>query len=84
MFRPGILKVGNAIKTIERFVDPDELLIISAEVGPSDQGILKLCVSGSVTIRQVRAVVHYSGATYWSLELVATSSKFDLASAKGT
>ena len=84
MFRPGILKVGNAIKTIERFVDPDELLIISAEVGPSDQGISKLRASGSVTTRQVRAVVHFSGTTCWSLELVAMSRKFDLASAKGT
>ena len=84
MFRPGILKVGNAIKTIERFVDPDELLIISAEVGPSDQGILRPCVWRAVTIGQVRAVVHFSGTTCWSLELVATSSKFDLASAEGT
>ena len=84
MFRPGILKVGNAIKTIERFVDPDELLIISAEVGPSDQGILRLCVWWPKTMHQVRAVVHFSGTTCWSLELVAMSRKFDLASAKGT
>lgn len=51
MFRAGILKVGNAIKTIQREVDPDELLIISADVGPTDQGILKPCVHVSLKIR---------------------------------
>jgi hypothetical protein len=38
MFRPLLLKVGMLLKAQCTFVDPDDLMAMSAEAGPSKEG----------------------------------------------
>ena len=38
MFRSALLKVGDRIKNIERWVDPDEFLSVRSEAVPTEDG----------------------------------------------
>ena len=82
MFRSVLLKLGAAIKPIQRFVDPEELMTMCTNVDPADAGSDIVQIVQHVKCPQERVVGMCSATTCWSLDRVVMLRRFASVSAR--